>query len=69
LGGRGRWISEFEASLVYTVSSRTARALERNLVLKNKQTNRNVSGSFIPFFIINEKYLLFKIGFSNYVFK
>jgi hypothetical protein len=25
LGGRGRWISEFEASLVYRVSSRTAR--------------------------------------------
>jgi hypothetical protein len=23
LGGRGRWISEFEASLVYRVSSRT----------------------------------------------
>jgi hypothetical protein len=27
LGGRGRWISEFEASLVYKVSSRTARAI------------------------------------------
>jgi hypothetical protein len=26
LGGRGRRISEFEASLVYRVSSRTARA-------------------------------------------
>jgi hypothetical protein len=25
LGGRGRWISEFEASLVYRVSSRAAR--------------------------------------------
>jgi hypothetical protein len=24
LGGRGRWISEFEASLVYRVSSRTS---------------------------------------------
>jgi hypothetical protein len=32
LGGRGRWISEFEASLVYRVSSRTA---QRNPVLKN----------------------------------
>jgi hypothetical protein len=39
LGGRGRWISEFEASLVYRVSSRTARAIERNPVLKNK-TNK-----------------------------
>jgi hypothetical protein len=26
---RGRWISEFEASLVYKVSSRTARAIQR----------------------------------------
>jgi hypothetical protein len=34
LGGRGRWISEFEASLVYRVSSRTARAIRRNPVSK-----------------------------------
>jgi hypothetical protein len=34
LGGRGRWISEFEASLVYKVSSRTARATQRNPVSK-----------------------------------
>jgi hypothetical protein len=39
-GGRGRRISEFEASLVYKVSSRTAWAIQRNLVLKNKQTNK-----------------------------
>jgi hypothetical protein len=32
-GGRGRWISEFEASLVYKVSSRSARATQRNPVL------------------------------------
>jgi hypothetical protein len=38
LGGRGRWISEFEASLVYKVSSRTARAIQRNPV--SKQTNK-----------------------------
>jgi hypothetical protein len=36
LGGRGRRISEFEASLVSKVSSRTARAIQRNPVLKNK---------------------------------
>jgi hypothetical protein len=36
LGGRGRRISEFEASLVYRVSSRTARATQRNPVSKNK---------------------------------
>jgi hypothetical protein len=40
LGGRGRQISEFKASLVYRVSSRTARAIQRNPVLKNKQTNK-----------------------------
>jgi hypothetical protein len=33
---RGRRISEFEASLVYRVSSRTARATQRNNVSKNK---------------------------------
>ena len=39
MGGRGRRISEFEASLVYRVSSRTARARERNPVSK-KQKNK-----------------------------
>jgi hypothetical protein len=38
LGGRGRQISEFKASLVYRVSSRTARAILRNPVLK--KTNK-----------------------------
>jgi hypothetical protein len=36
LGGRGRWISELEASLVYKVSSRTARAIQTNPVSKDK---------------------------------
>jgi hypothetical protein len=36
LGGRGRQISEFKASLVYGMSSRTARTTQRNPVLKNK---------------------------------
>jgi hypothetical protein len=40
LGGRGRWISEFEASLVYRVSSRTVRATQRNPVSKNKTKNK-----------------------------
>jgi hypothetical protein len=40
LGGRGRQISEFEASLVYKVSSRTARATQKNPVSKN-QTKPN----------------------------
>jgi hypothetical protein len=37
LEGRGRWISEFEASLVYRVSSRTTRATQRNPVSKKKE--------------------------------
>jgi hypothetical protein len=37
LGGRGRRISEFEGSLVYKVSSRTARATQRNPVSKKKK--------------------------------
>jgi hypothetical protein len=41
LEGRGRQISEFEASLVYKVSSRTARAIQRNPVLKNNDNNNN----------------------------
>jgi hypothetical protein len=40
LGGRGRWISEFEASLVYRVSSRTARATQRNPVSKNQKRKK-----------------------------
>jgi hypothetical protein len=41
LGGRGRQIFEFEASLVYKVSSRTAKAIQRNPVSKTKQNNNN----------------------------
>jgi hypothetical protein len=37
LGGRGRQISEFKACLVYRVSSRTARAIQRNPVSNTKQ--------------------------------
>jgi hypothetical protein len=46
LGGRGRWISEFEASLVYKVSSRIVRAIQRNPVSKNKNKNKNKQTSF-----------------------
>jgi hypothetical protein len=37
-GGRGRRISEVEASLVYRVSSRTAKATQRNPVSDQKTT-------------------------------
>jgi hypothetical protein len=44
LGGRDRWISEFKASLGYKVSSRTARAIQRNPVLKKTNTKQNKKG-------------------------
>ena len=37
LGGRVRCISEIETSLVYRVSFRTARAIQRNPVSKKKK--------------------------------
>jgi stress response protein YsnF len=40
LGGRGRQISEFEASQVYRVSFRTARATQKNPVLKNRKEKK-----------------------------
>ena len=40
MGGRGRQISEFEACLAYKVSSRTARAIQRNPVLKKNKTKQ-----------------------------
>jgi hypothetical protein len=67
LGGRDRQISEFEASLVYKVSSRTAWAIQRNPV-SNKQTNKqtkqqqktnNVNRVFMHK-ILNKKYVLKK---------
>ena len=39
-GGRGRRISEFEVSLVYRVSSRTARAIQRNPVSEKKKKKK-----------------------------
>jgi hypothetical protein len=42
MGGRGRRISELEASLVCRVNSKAARAIQRNFVSKNKKTkNQN----------------------------
>jgi hypothetical protein len=47
LGGRGRQISEFEASLVYRVSSRIARATQRNPVLKNPKKKKKSPGKIL----------------------
>ena len=43
LGGRGRQISEFEASLVYKVSSGTARATQKNPDSKNQNQKKKNS--------------------------
>jgi predicted transposase YdaD len=40
LGGRGRRISEFEASLLYRVSSRTARLYRETLSRKTKERKK-----------------------------
>jgi hypothetical protein len=40
LGDRGRRISEFKGSLVYKASSRTARATQRNPVLKKEKRKK-----------------------------
>jgi hypothetical protein len=40
-GGGGRRISEFKGSLIYKVSSRTARATQRNPVSKKKKQKTN----------------------------
>jgi hypothetical protein len=47
LGGRGRQISEFKASLIYRLSSRTDRATQRNPVSKNKKQNKTKKCTFI----------------------
>jgi hypothetical protein len=45
LGGRGRWISEFQTSLVYRVSSRTAR-IEKPC-LKKQNNNKKIVGKLL----------------------
>jgi hypothetical protein len=40
LGGRGRQISEFKASVVYKVSFRKAGAIQRNPVSKKRKRKR-----------------------------
>jgi hypothetical protein len=47
-GDRGRRISEFEASLVYRVSSRTARATQKPCVAKLKKKKFPLLGSELP---------------------
>jgi hypothetical protein len=48
LGGRGRQISEFKANLVYKVSSRTARAIQRNPVSKKPKSKQKKTSAINP---------------------
>ena len=48
LRGRGRRLSEFEASLVYRVSSKTARAKRETLSPKPNQTSNSPTISLAP---------------------
>jgi hypothetical protein len=50
LGRQRQAISEFEASLVYRVSSRTARAIQRNPVSK-KPKKKKKKGGLLNFLI------------------
>jgi hypothetical protein len=60
--GRGRRISEFEASLVYRVSSSTARATQRNPVSKKPKKKKKrkklwMNVSFLPnFSVVNSHF-------------
>jgi hypothetical protein len=40
MGGRGRQISEFKASLIYKVNSRMARAIQRSLEKQKQKQNK-----------------------------
>jgi hypothetical protein len=51
ISARGRRISEFEASLVYKVSSRTARATQRNPVSQNQKKKKKNKCKVMVFFI------------------
>jgi hypothetical protein len=51
MGGKGRQISEFKARLVYRVSSRTARAIQRNPVLQTKTTTTTQQKSLVKLFL------------------
>jgi hypothetical protein len=65
LGGRGRWISEFEASLVYRVSSRIARATQRNLVLKRKKKEEEKEKRYPAHFFLLFSFFLLPLSSSS----
>ena len=66
-GGRDRQISEFEASLVYKVSSRTARAIQRNPASKNEnQTKTKPTSRIFTYFRKKSIYSVLKDGAQSH---
>jgi hypothetical protein len=62
LGGRGRRICEFEASLVYSVSSRTVRAIQRNPFSKNQKKKKkriSVYSTVLHTFVVGSTLLIY----------
>lgn len=44
MGGKDRWIPEFEATLIYRLNSRTAQTTQRNPAFKKKEKRREKKG-------------------------
>lgn len=40
MGGKDRWIPEFEATLIYRLNSRTAQTTQRNPAFKKKRKEK-----------------------------
>jgi hypothetical protein len=62
LGGRGKRISEFKASLVYRVSSRTTRATQRNPVSKNQAKQTKQQKTILAVYIKKKKKKVQTVG-------
>jgi hypothetical protein len=65
LGGRGRRICEFKASLAYRVSSRTGRAIQRNPVSKKKKQKEKKRKKILCGKLQNSGIPLFPTLYSN----
>jgi hypothetical protein len=73
--GRQRQVNfcEFKASLIYKVSSRIARAIQRNPALKNKNKNKQrkpkrprIWALYVPFHVLSRKLFLLSIALASW---
>ena len=58
MGGRGRQVSEFEASLVYRANARTARVTQRNPVSKKTKKNKEEEEEEVDQAVALEYYII-----------